>query len=165
MLSDDLRRRYEGVDSACVVNLTGLNVQKTQEIRRDLTAKQMRMQVLKNSTARLAFSDGPLGPLASALSGPCALVTGGDSIVEAAKVLVHWSKEFSELGLKEAIVEGDSDLLTVAQLSKMKGRLELVGEVAMLVSSPGRALAGCMSSPQGKIAGCLKAIADKDDGE
>lgn len=161
MLSDDLRKCYESVESVCVVDLTGLDVQKTQQIRRDLTQKNMRLQVVKNSTARLAFSDGPLGPLAKVLSGPCALVTGGDSIVEVAKTLVQWSKEFSEFTLKQAIVEGDTDLLDTRELSKMKSRIELIGEVAMLASSPGRAIAGCLGSPQGKIAGCLKAIVEK----
>ena len=165
MVSEDLRRCYEGVDSACIVELTKLDVPKTQEVRRDLTRKCMRMQVVKNSMARLAFSDGPLGPLAAALQGPCALVTGGDSIVEVARTLVQWSREFPQIGLKQAIMEGDADLLTVEDLSKLKGRLELIGELAMLVSSPGRAIAGCLSSPQSRIAGCLKSLAEKGEAE
>jgi large subunit ribosomal protein L10 len=161
MLSEDLRVRYAEVDSACVVDLTGLDVLKTRQMRQDLTRKGMRMRVVKNSTARLAFTGSPLEPLARALQGPCALVTGGTSIVDVAKVLVHWSKEFPKLGLKQAIAEGDPDLLGVEQLSKMKGRREMIGEVAMLVSSPGRALAGCLASPQGKLAGCLKTLAER----
>ncbi len=161
MLSEHLRVRYADVDSACVVNLSGLNVQKTQQIRQDLTRKNMRMHVVKNSTARLAFAEGPLGPLAKALQGPCALVTGGDSIVEVAKVLVRWAKEFPQLSLKHAIVEGDTNLLGVEQLSRMRGRRDLLGELGMLVTSPGRAIAGCLASPQARIAGCLKAIAER----
>ena len=161
MVSEDLRRGYVGVESACLADLAGLDVQKTQQIRRDLTQKRMRMQVVKNSMARLAFSGGPLGPLAEAMRGPCALVTGGDSIVEVAQSLVHWAKEFSELTLKQAIVDGDADLLTVEELSRMKSGRELLGELAMLVSSPARSIAGCLCSPQSKLAGCLKAIVEK----
>ena len=161
MVSEDLGKRYAGVESACLVDLSGLDVQKTQQIRRDLAQKKMRMQVVKNSMARLAFSDGPLGPLAEAMRGPCALVTGGDSIVEVAQSLMHWAKEFSKLTVKQAIVDGDADLLTVEDLSRMKSGRELLGELAMLVRSPGRSIAGCLCSPQSKIAGCLKAIAEK----
>ncbi len=163
MLSENLRRCYEGVDSACVIDLTGLGVQRTQQIRRDLRQKSIRMQVVKNSMARLAFTDGPLGPLAAELEGPCALVTGGDSIVEVAKALVQWAREFAELSLKQAMVDGATELLTVRELSKMKSRVELIGEVAMLIASPGRAIAGCLRSPQSKIAGCLKAMAEEDE--
>ena len=162
LMSDSLRQRYDGVNSACVVDLTGLDVQKTQQIRRGLAEKRMRLEVLKNSMARLAFKQGPLSPLADRMIGPCALVTGGDSIVEVAKALMHWSKEFSQVTLKNAIYEGDPDLLTIEQVSKMRSRRELIGEIATLIGSPGRALSGCIQSPGGKIAGCLKAMADKE---
>jgi hypothetical protein len=42
----------------------------------------------------------------------------------------------------------------------MRDKGDLLGEVAMLVASPGRAIAGCLRSPQSKIAGCLKARID-----
>jgi large subunit ribosomal protein L10 len=163
LMSDSMRQRYSGVESACVVDLTGLDVQKTQQIRRDLASKRIRLEVVKNSLARLAFREGPLGPLAEKLIGPCALATGGDSIVEVAKALVHWAKEFSQIALKQAMVDGDPDLLTIERLSTMKSRLEIIGEIAGLIASPGRALAGCIQSPGGKIAGCLKAMADKPE--
>jgi large subunit ribosomal protein L10 len=82
-------------------------------------------------------------------------------MVEVAKLLVEAVKEFARLKLKRAVVEGDAGLLTIEEVSKLKSRGEVVGEVLMLISSPGRALAGCLRSPQSKIAGCLKVIADK----
>jgi large subunit ribosomal protein L10 len=163
LMSDSLRQRYEGVNSACVVDLTGLDVQKTQQIRRGLAEKRMRVEVIKNSMARLAFKQSALSPLAERMIGPCALVTGGDSIVEVAKALIQWSKEFTQITLKQAIYEGDPDLLTVERLALMRSRRELIGELAALVASPGRALAGCIQSPGGKIAGCVKSLADKGE--
>ena len=88
-------------------------------------------------------------------------MTTGDSAIEVAKFLVSATKEYPALRLKTAVFDGDATLLTVEQLSKLRGKRELLGEVAMLLASPGRALAGCLRSPQSKIAGCLKAIADK----
>ena len=99
--------------------------------------------------------------LGDVLKGPCALVTAEESMIDAAKILVKAAKDFEALKLKEAVVEGD--LFTVAEVAKMKGKDELLGEIAMLLSSPGRAIAGCMKSAQGKIAGCLKKlIEDKE---
>jgi ribosomal protein L10 len=88
-------------------------------------------------------------------------VTSEDSIIDAAKSLVDLAKEFASLQLKHAVFEGDPMLLTVEQLSKMRTKSEILGEVAMLIASPGRAIAGCLRSPQAKIAGCLKAMIDK----
>jgi large subunit ribosomal protein L10 len=161
LMTKELKQRYAGVQSACVVELSGLDVAAQDKLRRTLAKKSAKMEVVKNSVAKVAFQDGPLAPLGAALTGPCALVTGGDSAVEIAKLLIESAKEFVKLKLKTAIYEGEPSLLTVQSLAKMRSRIELIGEVAMLVSSPGRALAGCLRSPQAKIAGCLKTLAEK----
>ena len=162
-MAQAIRDRYDGIDSACVVDLTGLDVAGTLRFRRELKARQMRVQVVKNSVARRALTDTALQPLSDRLQGPSALVVGESAGAEIARVLVRLAKELKHVGLKDAIVEGDPNLLSVAELSKMKGRAELLGEVLMLVASPGRALSGCLASPQGKIAGCLKARIEKGD--
>jgi large subunit ribosomal protein L10 len=161
MVSDELKSRFCGFSSACVVDMTGMNVPEQQQLRGRLREKSARVEVVKNSLARRALKDGPLEPLGSALSGPCALVTAKDSLIDIAKLLVEAAKEFETLKLKEAIFDGDSELLTIQELSKMKSQQELIGEIAMLLSSPARSLAGCLGSPQSKIAGCLKAMIDK----
>lgn len=163
MIAADLRRRYNDVDSACVVDITGLNVQQTEQIRRRLRERSARLEVVKNSLARRAFSDTALAPLGEALDGPCAVVTSQESIIDVAKVLVAAAKEFDRLTLKEAIIEGDRDLVSVTRASAMKGRRELVGELMGLITAPARALAGCLASPQARIAGCLKAMADNEE--
>ncbi|HUU85947.1 MAG TPA: 50S ribosomal protein L10 [Phycisphaerae bacterium] len=163
LIASSFKSHYEGVQDACVVDLTGLDVQRTQQLRSDLRSKSMRLQVVKNSLARRAFAGSPLAPLGERLRGPCALVTGGDSVIEVAKTLAHWAKELGDIALKEAMVDGDPALLTVLEVSRMKSRHELIGEAAMLVSSPGRALAGCVGGPARRIAGCLKALADREE--
>ncbi|HEY3246469.1 MAG TPA: 50S ribosomal protein L10 [Phycisphaerae bacterium] len=163
MVTDTLRRRFDGLDSACVVDLTGLDVVRTHRLRQELRAKSIRMHVVKNSLARRAFKGGPLEALGEALEGPSALVTGGTSVMDVAKELVRWSKEFPKLKLKRAIIEGERNLVPVEEVARMRGRRELIGELLMLISSPGRAIAGCAQSPGGKIAGCLKALAEKHD--
>lgn len=161
MVAEELRGRYAGVVNACVVDLAGLTVLEQQQLRRRLREKAGRLEVVKNSLARQAFAGGPLEPLGDTLTGPCAVVTARESLIDIAKILVEAAKEFSNLGLKHAVIEGDFGLLSVVDVSKMKSRDELLAEIAMLVGSPGRALAACIASPQSKIAGCLKAIADK----
>ncbi len=162
VLEQELRSRYEGVDEACVVDLSRVKVADTMMLRRALCDRKMRVMVVKNSMARRAFADGPLAPIGSSLAGPCALVTGGDSVIDVAREIVRLAKELPGIVPKDALLEGEVELTSVADVAKMKGHAELMGELAMLVASPGRAIAGCLSSPQSKIAGCLKAMADKD---
>lgn len=165
MITSVLRDRYSEFESACVVQLTGLDVHATEDIRRKLRERSARLEVVKNSMARRAFEGTRLEPLGKALQGPCALVTAPEAIIEVAKELVDLARTFDSLQLKEAILEGDENLMTVLELSKMKSKADFLGEVAMLAMSPARSIAGCASSPQAKIAGCLKAIADEGEAE
>ena len=162
LMTTVLKDRYAGVDSACVVDLTGLDVQTTEKVRGALREKGARLQVVKNSLACQAFADGPLGPLGAALEGPCALVVSEQSIIDAAKALAELAKEYEALTLKQAMVDGDPNLLSVAEVAKMQSKSELLGELALLLISPARRIAGCLAGPQAKVAGCLKAIADKE---
>lgn len=163
MVTAELKKRYSGVDSACVVNVTGLDVKAQEKLRRTLRDKSARMQIVKNSLARYALKDTPLEPLGDSLTGPCALITSSQSLIEIAKLLIDAAKEFGKLELKTAILDGDPALLTIAELSKMRGRMEILGELAMLIGSPGRAVAGCLAGPQGRLAGCIKTLADKQE--
>jgi len=162
MVTNEYRSRYDGMTSACVIDMTGMTVKQQQQLRASVRKKAARIQVVKNSLARRAFGDGPLSPLGASLDGPCALVTSDEtSVIDVAKALVEAAKELKALKLKAAIFDGDPELLSVEELSRMKGLTELLGEIAMLASSPGRALAGCVRSPAAKIAGCLKTLADR----
>ncbi len=161
MFSVEYRNRYSSVESACVVDLSGMSVKEQETLRTSLRGRSAQMQVVKNRLIRLALEDGPLKPLGESLEGPCALVTTSESLIDVAKTLVEAAKEFDKLTLKHAILDGDPNLLTVVELAGFKSKAEMLGEVAMLVSSPGRAIVGCIGSPQSKIVGCLKAIVEK----
>ena len=161
LVTQELKAKYSGISSALVVDVTGMDVLSQEKLRKTLRSKSARMQIVKNSLARRAFAGGPLEPLGKSMEGPCAVVVAKDSLVDVAKMLIDSAKEFNKLKFKKAIFDGDPSLMTVEELSKVKGKRELLGEVLMLISSPGRAIAGCMQGAGGRIAGCIKTMADK----
>ena len=165
LIVEELRRRYADVRGACVVSLTGMDANTTMQLRRTLREHGARMEVVKNRLAKRAFADGPLAPLAEALAGPCALVTGDSSVVDVAKLLVRLAEEYPPLELKFGLVEGDSQVLPIQTIAKMKSWSELMGELAGLISGPGRALAGAIAGPAARLAGCIKAIGEGAESE
>lgn len=164
MMTREYTKCYAGVDSACVVSVVGLDAISTNRLRGELRSRNLRMRIIKNSLARRALANGPLGPLGRALAGPCALVTGGESIIDVARTLVGLRNTYPAIELKQGILDGDPEILEVEQLAKMKSWSEQLGEVAMLISSPARLVAGCLAGPGGRFAGCLRAITEKEDG-
>lgn len=161
MMSESLAGRYAGVCEAGVVNVMGLNVAETIKFRREAASKQMRVSVVKNSVARRAFDGGPLEALGRSLDGPCALVTGGKSVIDVAREMLALAKKFPKVELKFGLLPGEREVMALAAIAKLKSLGELKSDISMLIGSTGRRVAGCIAGPQSRVAGCVKAIAEK----
>lgn len=160
LVINDVKKTYGAMDNLMVVNVHRLTGNDVNALRRTLRKKNVEVHVIKNRFARLALAGTPLEPVAAALSGPCAFVSGGASPVDTAKTLMDLVKEYPALELRSGILDGETSPLTIEQISKRRSKAEIQGEVVMLLTSPGRRLAGCLNVG-GRVAGCIKAIADK----
>lgn len=160
LIASELTERYGKAESALLVNVHGLTGVEANVFRNQLRKNGCEIHVIKNSVAKRVFADTPLAPLAGAMVGPCALVTGGASMVDVAKELLRLAKDYPKLELRCGVVDGETETISIDDISKRRSRAEIQGEVVMLFNSPGRRIAGCLNVG-GKIAGCIKAIADK----
>ncbi len=160
LVTEDLAKRYKGQDSLMVVSVHGLKGTEVNTLRGELRKKKIEVHVVGNRAAKRIFADTLLAPISTILTGPCAFVTGGLSPVDAAKELMRLAKEYPTLVLKKGLVEGESSLLTIEEISQRRSKAELQGDIVMLAVSPGRRIAGCLHTG-GKVAGCIKAIIDK----
>ncbi len=159
LITQNLQARYADVHNAIWLDLVGVDGVTTNELRRDLHARNMRMEIVKNALFRRAVADGPLGKLAAALSGPAALVTGGESIIDAAKVIDAWRPKIKSLKVRGAVLEGEYlDEQAASGLARMPTRRDLQRGLAGLVMSPGANLAAALLAGGGNIAGCLKTL-------
>lgn len=167
LITDALRNRYADKDSALWIELIGVDGNTTNAFRRALHENEMHLEVVKNSLFRRAVGDGPLAPLAKSVQGPVALVTGGESLVDVAKLIDEWKPKIKPLKLKGAVIEGEwLDEERVQGLAKMPTKRDLQAKVAGCALSPGANLASAINSGGGNIAGCLKALIEKlENGE
>jgi large subunit ribosomal protein L10 len=162
LVTDELRSRYGELDSALWIELIGADGTTTNAFRGDLRAHEMHMQVVKNSLFRRACGQGALGPLAADLAGPAALVIGGESPIEAAKLVEGWMPKIPGLKLRGAMIEGEYfDTQRVAGLARMPTKAQLQAGIAACLRSPAANLAAAILSGGGAIAGCLKTLAEK----
>jgi large subunit ribosomal protein L10 len=162
MITSELRARYGRMDSALWLEILGVDGVTTNQFRGALRAKDMRIEVVKNSLFQRAVGDGPLKPLARALHGPAAIVTGGDSLIDAAKLIDEWLPKAKGLRLRGAVLEGEwLDESQVADLSKMPTKRDLHAKVAAIILSPAARVAGAVNAGGANLAGCLKALIEK----
>lgn len=160
LLRKDLAAKYSEFQDMLVINVHGLTGNEVNNFRGQLRQRGVELHVVKNSAARRALEGTVLEPLARSLKGPCALVTGGDSTIDTAKELIRLVKEFPNLQLTSGLLEGEPDVLTIDEISRLKSKAELQGEVITLFLSPARRIAGQLNVG-GKIAGAIKAMVEK----
>jgi large subunit ribosomal protein L10 len=162
LITKELQARYGQVENALWVELLGVDGITTNDFRRDLHSKSLRIEIVRNELLRRAVGDGPLAPLAKALTGPAALITGGESAIDAAKAIEDWLPKISGLRLRGALLEGEFlDERAVVNLAKMESKADLLAKVAMIILSPGGKLASAIRAPGANVAGCLKALIEK----
>jgi len=162
MITRELHERYASLDSALWVELVGADGLVTNDFRRALHARQMRVEMIKNNLFERAVAEKPLGRLARELKGPAALITGGESLIDVAKLVEEWMPKIAGLKLRAALLEGEFiGPERVEQLSKMPTKHDLQCQVAGAIRSPGAKLAAAVLAGGGNIAGCLKAMVEK----
>ncbi len=168
MIIADYERRFEDIDSAVVIEIRGMDANDNNAFRGELAKSNIRVTIVKNTLANKAFSGGPLEGLSPALSGPSAVVTGSDSVVQVARELVRCAKEFDALELKAAILDGEffEGNKGVKRLSDFPTKEEAQAKVVALMLAPHKKVLGVVNAPGGQILGIVKQIQEKlENGE
>ena len=163
MITRDLGARYATAANAVWIELVGLDGLVTNSFRRELRAKHMKLEVVKTALFRRACAGGPMARLADQVSGPVALVTGGESAVDVAKLLEDWRPKLqTKLRLRGALLDGEYlDEAACQDLAKMPTRHDIQARLVLMILTPGGNVVAAALGPGRNIAGILKALVEK----
>lgn len=146
----DLSEKLAKTKSAVFVDYTGLSVNKTRELRRQLKTQSAEIKVAKKTLIDLAFKQAGLAEVDSKnMSGQVALVMGYGDEVAPAKILYNFGKTNEHLKILSGILNNSLiSAASVIELAKLPSRQELLAKAVGSVAAP---LAGLVNILQGNL--------------
>ena len=160
-----LTEKLNNAEYFYIADSSGLNVADINEFREQCYEKGVEYKVAKNTLIRKAMerSEKDYEGLYDLLKGFSALMFTEVSN-EPAKVIQAFRKTHELPVLKGAYIDsaiyvGDDK---VEELSKLKSKDELIGEVITLLQSPAKNVISALQSGGGTLAGILKTLSERE---
>lgn len=168
LVTKELGRRLEGVEDALLVNVVGLDANKTVRLRNRLRDKQMNLMVIKNNLARRACEGTPLAAAFKGAAGTLALLWGGEDVISLAKevIEIQRSGQFDPFEPRGGVMDGEhlsaEMVKDVSRWPNREGQLSiLLGQIL----SPGANLSSQLLAPGGALASQIEKKAEGADDE
>jgi ribosomal protein L10 len=165
VVSDELAKRLAGVDDALLVNVVGLDANRTVKLRQELRQKNIRIMVVKNSLVRRATEGTPLAAAFAGIDGTYAVVWGAEDIVSLAKEVVRLAEDKAYEGFEaRGGVMGGEQLSPekVKEVSKWPSREEQLSLLVGQILGPGATLAAQLIGPASTLAGQIKQKSEEE---
>jgi len=167
LLTETIRQRLDGVESALVVNVVGLSAGQDYLLRKELRSKNINLMVVRNSLAARATEGTLLNPAFEGLDGSAAVLWGGEDIVSLAKEVVKIAKDkqFEGFTARGGAMDGQKlSAEDVEKVSKWPSRAEQLSILAGQILSPGANLNSQLLSAGGALASQIKQKAEEGEG-
>jgi large subunit ribosomal protein L10 len=156
---DTLGEQFRSINSAFLVNYTGLKVVDATDLRRRIREIDGKYIVVKNTLAMRAAQDTGLAPLAPHFVGPTAVVYHPKDVVALAKMLTDISKTNPNFKFKAALVEGKIVPTEVIQtIASMPPREIMLSRLVFLLKAPLQRLATVLKAPVRDLALVVKQV-------
>ena len=150
-----------------LVDVTGLNAEKTSDLRRKCFKSEVKMVVVKNNLLIKALDAAELdyAPLYSALKGNTAVMFTNTANVPAKLLKEYKSKKEETPALKAAFAEESSFVGAdkLDDLANIKSKNELIADVVALLQSPAKNVLSALQSGAGTIHGVLKTLGERPE--
>jgi len=164
LVTNDISKRLDGVQYLMLVGLTGIDANKTVNLRATLASKGIDLLVIKNSLARRATEGTILAAAFQDMRGAYAVCWGATDIVSLAKELVKLTREKALQGfeIRGAVLDGEAlGAVQAFDISKWPTREEQIAILLGQILGVGATLSGQFIAFGGKIASQIEKIAEK----
>jgi len=163
LLLQEVARYLEPAGYLYLVDFTRIPVPETEELRRALRAQGALFHVVKNRLLQRALQERGMADLRPVLTGPTAIVAGGENPSAVAKILLQFRRQHEDkLPVRGGVLQGhplgpDEG----RQLSELPTLEELRARLLALLQEPARRLPGVLQAVSRSLLQVLRARAEK----
>ncbi len=165
-LVDEVNNHLGKSDYVYLANYERITVDETAELRAALAEHDAEFHVVKNTIFGVAAAEKELPDFSEHLSGPTAIIVGGNNPAGVAKALTKFFKDKEKVDLKVGLL-GDKALSKeqIEQLAKLPGLESLRAQLLGLLSQPGTGLVRVLNAVPQSVLNVLQAKVRAEGGE
>lgn len=162
LLVRDVDQHLDKSDYVFLTNYERITVEETEMLRDSLAAENAEFHVVKNSILNLALRRREKPDIKEFLSGPTAIIVGGENPSGVAKVLKKFFKDKEKVEMKVGLL-GDQavDSAGLLELAELPGLDELRAKFLSLLNTPAQRFVTVVNAVPQSVVNVLKAYADK----
>lgn len=162
----ELQEKFARVQSAVLIDFTGISVNNVTALRNQLRDKGVEYQVVKNTLAKKAMVGTNMALLEDAFKGTTGVALSYDDPSAPAKVLTKAKKDIPAIVFKAAMVDGKRfGADRIEDLSKLPSKDEVRAQLLATLMAPAQQLVGVLQAPLRDFALVLKAREEQQKGE
>ena len=167
MMVRELTESLKDAEGMLLVNMNGLTVAETEEIRNKLAEVDVPLRLVPNRLTRIALKERGIDAPAELLKGNVAVSWGDpEAAIHAAKVVKEApARKDGRLTYVGGLMEGNLlNAEDAAALATMPGKNELRAQLLSALSGPARGLVQCLAGVPGGLARVIQARVDDAGG-
>ena len=158
---EKLRGELSSASSVIVAHYSGITVDETEQLRKEMRNNGAKFKVTKNRLTKLALEETQFKSLADLFSGPTAIAYAEDPVAPA-KVAVSFEKKIENFKIIGGGYDGEKmDKNKINFLATLPSMDELRGKILGLISAPAQKIASIVKEPAGKMARMMSAQSKK----
>ncbi|MFN3532126.1 MAG: 50S ribosomal protein L10 [Candidatus Brocadia sp.] len=164
LIVKEMVSNYRNTNNFLVVGYQGIKALELDQLRKDLRKKKICMEIVKNSLAAIAFRELGVAGIAGLLTGPSAIITGGDDPVVMAKETLEWSKKIPFLSLRGGFVDGAMiSVADINNLAKLPSMPVLRTQIITGINAPIVGVASVFNAILRSLVTVFQAVKDKKE--
>jgi large subunit ribosomal protein L10 len=147
----NLKEDFSNATSVIVAEYSGLTVNETEQLRKEMRDNGAKFKVTKNRLTKLALQDTQFKNIVDLFEGPTAIAYSDDPIAPA-KVSVDFEKKYENFKIIGGGYEGKKiDNEKINFLAKLPSIDELRGKIISIILAPAQRITTILNEPGAQI--------------